>query len=67
MKALQQNDSVLEYNRNDAVMQETLVKIHAMLLDPNAQSIAHRILGRAQFDQLVLHLMSAPEHLLPSC
>jgi hypothetical protein len=52
--------------QNDAVMAQTLGKIYKLLLKP-PKSRARRILNDAKLQQLIMHLLVAPEEYLPSC
>jgi len=61
MKARQGLDPPSE---NDAVLAETLGKIYKIALNPTG-SAAQQILNKAKLDQLLLHLLSAPEDMLP--
>jgi len=67
MKALHKEKMIPEYTQNDAVIRETLLKIHSLMWKQGKRSAAHMILDKAKLDQLVLHLMVAPESMLPSC
>jgi len=53
--------------RNDAILAETLGKIHRIVLKPNTGTAAQKILDKAILDHLMLYLLAAPSELLHSC
>jgi len=65
MKALQQEIKLP--TQNDAVLASTLGKIYIIVLKPGGGTIAEKVLDTAKLQQLMLHLLAAPEELLPSC
>lgn len=66
MKAMHKEKVLPEFTQNDAVFRETLVRIYTIMWN-SKQSPAHTIINKVKLDQLVLHLMAAPEFLLPTC
>jgi len=52
---------------NEAVLAETLGKIYTIVTAQAQTSPAQKILNKAKLDQLMLHLLAAPDHMLPSC
>jgi hypothetical protein len=54
-------------SENDAVLAETLGKIYTIVLNEGERSAAQKILNRAKLDQLMLHLLAAPEAMLLAC
>ncbi len=66
MKAMQREIAIPQFTENDAIIRDTLLRIHVIMWKPN-QSPARRIINKAKLDQLILHLMAAPEFMLPSC
>jgi hypothetical protein len=65
MKATQ--EEIKLPTQNDAVLALTLGKIYKIVLKPNGGTVAEKVLDTAKLQQLMLHLLAAPESLLPSC
>ena len=53
--------------QGDMVLATTLGKIYKIVLNPKSGTVAEQVLDTATLEQLMLHLLSAPEALLPSC
>jgi hypothetical protein len=51
---------------NAAIMAETLGKIYVIMTKPGTTP-ARKIIDKAKLQQLIHHLMTAPEDMLPSC
>ena len=65
MKAAQTEIPMLD--KNDAVLAHTLGKIYQIVLKPASATRARRAIDSANLRQLILHLLAAPEHMLPTC
>jgi hypothetical protein len=52
--------------QHDLVMAQTLGKIYQIVLKPGG-SVAEKIIDKAKLRKLLLHLLAAPDHMLPSC
>jgi hypothetical protein len=65
MKALQ--EEIKLPTQNDAVLASTLGKIYQIVLKSKSGTIAEKVLDTAKLHELILHLLAAPEELLPSC
>jgi len=62
---LAQTQDFMPPTQNSRVMAVTLGKINMILTKPKV-TVAENVLDKAILDHLILHLLSAPESLLPS-
>jgi len=53
--------------RNETIMAQTLGQIYELTIQRYPGNRAQQILDKAKLNQLILHLLSAPEEFLPIC
>ena len=64
MKAIQKPIPIP--TEHDAMMAQTLGRFYQIAWNPGG-TVAEKFIDTAKLQQLMLHLLSAPEELLPSC
>jgi hypothetical protein len=65
MKATQ--EEIKLPTQNDAIFAKTLGRIYEIVLKPGALAFPANVLNSVKMHELMLHLLAAPEDLLPSC
>lgn len=65
MKATQ--EAIKLPTQNDVVFAKTLGRIYEIVLKPGALIFPANVLNTVKMHELMLHLLAAPEELLPSC